>query len=89
LPFFTKKDIPVTEYIRILKFQYLHVVKWVSGKVSILAKEWKCVTIHLETTVEIEKSNVAGDAERLDLRKLYDTMFIHTMYFLSDYLGIL
>jgi hypothetical protein len=36
----------------ILKFQYLHNVRWAASEVralSALVKDWKCVTVHLES----------------------------------------
>jgi hypothetical protein len=74
----------------ILKFQYLHNVRWVAsivGALSALVKDWKCVTVHLES-LAAEKDSASAVAKGL-LQKLIDFKFIHMLHFLLYYLGIL
>ncbi|XP_070587501.1 zinc finger protein 862-like [Erythrolamprus reginae] len=84
------KQVAENLQLTILKFQYLHNVRWVASKVgalSALVKDWKCVTIHLES-VAAEKDSASAAAHGL-LRKLTDFKFVHMLHFLLDYLEIL
>jgi hypothetical protein len=57
------------------------------GTLSALVKDWKCVTVHLES-LAAGKDRAAAEAKGL-LRNLTDFKFMHMLHFLLDYLGIL
>jgi hypothetical protein len=76
---------------KILKFQYLHAVRWVGSKVgalTALVTDWKSVIIHLESIVATEKRNINAGAKG-HLKKLKDFKFVYMIHFLVDYLCIL
>jgi uncharacterized membrane protein YukC len=76
---------------QIMKFQYLHVVRWVASNVSALTAlvtDWKSVIVHPESIVATEKFNITSVAKGL-LKKLKDFKFVYMIHFLVDYLCIL
>ncbi|XP_040177111.1 zinc finger protein 862-like [Rana temporaria] len=84
------KQVAESFHEKIQNFQYLHNIRWVSSKVgalSALVKDWKCVTVHLES-VAAEKDSASAVARGL-LKKLTDFKFVHMLHFLLDYLEII
>jgi hypothetical protein len=57
-----------------------------SWALSALVKDWKCVTVHLESVVA-EEGNASFVAKNL-IRKLTNFKFVYMIYFLLDYLVI-
>jgi hypothetical protein len=83
----------VTEILeqQVLKFQYLHDVRWFASKVgalTALVMDWKSVIVHLGNIVATEKGNITAVAKGL-LKKMKDFKFLYMIYFIVDYLCIL
>jgi hypothetical protein len=77
--------------LQILRFQYLHAVRWVVSKVDALTTfvtDWKSVIVHHESIVPTEKGNITAAAKEL-LKKLKDCKFVYMIHFIVDYLCIL